>query len=187
MIPLYILGLLQRFGPQHGYQIKKTIAEQLSDFTQIKLPTIYYHLEKMKEDGLLNASSEQPGGRPRKTVYAITERGIDRFQSMLTGLLDFSYRPSFASDSVFYFSDCLDLSDIVKGLEAYACNLRKAIGSIQVHRKETLAFVPAEVTAMVNIIFSHHERHYQAELDWAIDALRGLDKGGNSNGEAKSY
>ena len=94
MVPLYILGLLQRFGPQHGYQIKKILAEQLTDFTQIKLPTIYYHLVKMKEDGLLSASSEQPGGRPTKTVYAITEKGIDGFQSMLTALLDFNYRPS---------------------------------------------------------------------------------------------
>ena len=25
MIPLYILGLLLRFGPQHGYQIKKLL------------------------------------------------------------------------------------------------------------------------------------------------------------------
>ena len=45
MIPLYILGLLLRFGPQHGYQIKKLLEEQLEDFTQIKLPTVYYHLE----------------------------------------------------------------------------------------------------------------------------------------------
>ena len=35
MIPLYILGLLLRFGPQHGYQIKKLLEEQLEDFTQI--------------------------------------------------------------------------------------------------------------------------------------------------------
>uniref|UniRef100_UPI000AEE63EC PadR family transcriptional regulator n=1 Tax=Clostridium sp. NkU-1 TaxID=1095009 RepID=UPI000AEE63EC len=66
MIPLYILGLLQRYGPQHGYQIKKIIAEQLSDFTQIKLPTIYYHLEKMETDGLLSANREKSGSRPEK-------------------------------------------------------------------------------------------------------------------------
>jgi len=51
-----ILGLLQRFGPQHGYYIKKLISEELADFTQIKLPTIYYHLEKMNADGLLFAT-----------------------------------------------------------------------------------------------------------------------------------
>ena len=38
MIPLYILGFLLRYGPQHGYQIKKLISEQMADFTSIKLP-----------------------------------------------------------------------------------------------------------------------------------------------------
>ena len=55
MIPLYILGMLLRYGPQHGYQIKKLLAEQLADFTDIKLPTIYYHLEKMEASGLITA------------------------------------------------------------------------------------------------------------------------------------
>ena len=66
MVPLYILGLLTRYGPQHGYQIKKIIAESLADFTQIKLPTIYYHLTKMAENGLLSAASEKTGARPEK-------------------------------------------------------------------------------------------------------------------------
>ncbi len=103
MIPLYILGLLQRFGPQHGYQIKKIIAEQLADFTQIKLPTIYYHLEKMETDGLLSANREKPEGRPEKTIYTITDKGIVAFKNLIAGLIEFEYRPTFPSDGVFYF------------------------------------------------------------------------------------
>jgi DNA-binding PadR family transcriptional regulator len=79
MIPLYILGLLQRFGPQHGYQIKKIIAEQLSDFTQIKLPTIYYHLEKMEADALLTASCEKAGSRPEKPYIQLLTREKTHF------------------------------------------------------------------------------------------------------------
>ena len=174
MIPLYILGLLQRFGPQHGYQIKKTIAEQLSDFTQIKLPTIYYHLEKMGADGLLSASSEKPESRPEKTIYTITDKGKESFQNMLADLLDFEYRPIFPSDGVFYFSDSLDAPNIVKHLECYIEKLRGIIGSIQKHKNETLQFAPEETKTMVQIIFSHHEHHYQAELGWAEEALHSL-------------
>jgi DNA-binding PadR family transcriptional regulator len=87
IIPLYILGLLQRFGPQHGYQIKKIIADQLADFTQIKLPTIYYHLEKMQAGGLLSVTSEKPGGRPEKSVYAVTKRASARFRACSVGCL----------------------------------------------------------------------------------------------------
>lgn len=172
MIPLYILGLLQRFGPQHGYQIKKIISEQLSDFTQIKLPTIYYHLEKMEADGLLSAGLEKQGGRPEKTIYAITDKGRHAFQTKLTGLLEFEYRPTFASDGAFYFSDSLDTANIAEHLDAYVKKLRRIVEHVQTHRIETLAVVPETMKPMVSIIFSHHLRHYHAELDWAIESLK---------------
>lgn len=174
MIPLYILGLLQRFGPQHGYQIKKIISEQLSDFTQIKLPTIYYHLEKMAANGNLSCSSEKDGSRPEKTIYSITGKGVETFQNMLKALLVFDYHPSFPTDGVFYFSDYLDVSDIYEQLTGYVKRLNTIISSLQNHKEETLLFVPDEMKTMVNIIFSHHERHYQAELDWASETLNRL-------------
>lgn len=165
---------MQRFGPQHGYQIKKIISEQLSDFTQIKLPTIYYHLEKMKNDGLLVASSEKPGSRPEKTVYSITVEGIKVFKDMLNELLGFEYRPTFPSDSVFYFSEYLEPSDIIVHLTAYIEKLNKSIAIIQNHKNKTMLFIPDNIKTMVNIIFDHHEYHYQAELRWAIESLNSL-------------
>lgn len=45
-VPFYILGLLMRYGPQHGYNIKQLVSDGISDFAKIKLPTIYYHLKK---------------------------------------------------------------------------------------------------------------------------------------------
>lgn len=174
MIPLYILGVLQRFGPQHGYQIKKVLSEQLSDFTQIKLPTIYYHLDKMKNDGLLSASSEKPGSRPEKTVYSITDKGVKAFKNMLNELLVFEYRPTFPSDSVFYFSDYIKSSEIIVQLRAYIEKLNKSITIIQNHKDNTIPFVPDDIKTMVNIIFDHHERHYKAELEWARESLSSL-------------
>ena len=176
MIPLYILGLLQRYGPQHGYNIKKIIGEQLSDFTQIKLPTIYYHLEKMAADGTLSSSNDKEGSRPEKTIYSITEKGKNTFQVMLNDLLVFDYRPSFSSDGVFYFSEHLEVSDITMHLNTYIKKLTKILAQIEKHKKESLLYVPDEMKTMVNLIFSHHEHHYQAELDWASEALINLNK-----------
>ena len=174
MIPLYILGLLQRFGPQHGYQIKKTVAEQLSDFTQIKLPTIYYHLEKMESEGLLFSKSEKPDSRPEKTIYSITDKGIKEFKNMLAALLEFEYKPTFSSDAVFYFSDYVEKEDIISHLMAYIDKLNKIISNIKKHKEETMNFIPAEYKTMAGIIFSHHERHYQAELEWAEETLNSM-------------
>ncbi|MDR1549851.1 MAG: PadR family transcriptional regulator [Hungatella sp.] len=174
MIPLYILGLLQRYGPQHGYQIKKIIAEQLSDFTQIKLPTIYYHLEKMETDGLLSANREKPGSRPEKKIYTITDKGIAAFKNMIAGLVEFEYRPTFPSDGVFYFSDYIENAEILSHLTAYVHKLNTTISNIEKHREETMHFVPEEDRTMVNIIFSHHLHHYRAELEWAEETLNRL-------------
>lgn len=175
MIPLYILGLLQRFGPQHGYHIKKLIAEQLADFTQIKLPTIYYHLEKMKADGLLTANNEKPGSRPEKTIYMITDKGKKAFQDMLAGMLEFEYRITFPVDGVFFFSDYLETTEITKHLRIYIEKLEKALSALQKHKQETLQFIPNEMKIMAGIIFSHHEHHYQAEMDWAIESLNNMN------------
>jgi DNA-binding PadR family transcriptional regulator len=171
MIPLYILGLLQRFGPQHGYQIRKIIAEQLSDFTQIKLPTIYYHLEKMAADGLLHADCEKSGSRPEKTVYSVTDKGKQEFISLLEQQLEFGYRPEFPCDGAFYFSEYLDAAHIAGHLSTYRAKLEDSIRLIEKHRTESMAFIPEQNRPMAGVIFSHHLTHYKAELAWVTETL----------------
>ena len=174
MIPFYILGLLERFGPQHGYQIKKIISDQLADFTQIKLPAIYYHLSKMTAAGLLTETREKSGARPEKTVYRITNKGREAFREKTEDLIKFQYRPVFPIDGIFYFSDRYKSADIVKALEDYIDRLTASLEIIEKHKKETLLYVPDEVKVMVNIIFSHHEHHYRVELDWAEETLNNI-------------
>lgn len=171
MVPLYILGLLQRYGPQHGYQLKKTISEELEDFTQIKLPTIYYHLEKMSAQGLIAGSSEKDGARPEKTIYSITESGQKAFAAELREQLSAQYRPVFSSDALFYFSDHLPGEEIVQSLQRQRALLRQSLDTIDRHKHQTLAFIPEDAKPMVNIIFAHHEYHFHAELDWVEYAL----------------
>ena len=174
MVPLYILGLLKRYGPQHGYQIKKTIAEGLSDFTQIKLPTIYYHLAKMAADGLLSATSEKPGARPEKIVYRMTEKGETAYRGMLAKLLETEYRPTFENDAVFYFWDHCSAADVIEYLQTYTEKLKADLAMIDRHRDEMMRHVPDEAKTVTRITFGHHERHYRAELAWAEEALREL-------------
>lgn len=174
MIPLYILGLLLRYGPQHGYQLKKTISEELEDFTQIKLPSIYYHLEGMAKNGLLSASSEKPDSRPEKTVYAVTEKGKKAFSGMLQKQLAAQYRPVFDNDAIFYFSNELQTEEVLGALKEEQRALNISLATIERHRLETISFVPPEAKTMVEIIFSHHELHYRAELDWVEQSLERL-------------
>jgi len=174
-VPLYILGLLMRFGPQHGYQIRKTIGDELSDFTQIKLSVIYYHLEKMEKEGLLHATREKTSGRPEKTRYSVTGKGKAAFRRFLDDLLQIDYHPTFASDGLFYFSDALSPSSIRQGLERHIDSMQGAIGRIRAHKAASLPHIPEGARKATLIIFSHHERHYEAEIAWAEEALKTLE------------
>lgn len=174
MIPLYILGMLLRFGPQHGYQIKKLIEEQLADFTDIKLPTIYYHLEKMEAAGYIGSESVKDGARPEKMVYHISEAGKDHFKQLLYQTLDISYRPSFEVDSALFFSDYIDRRDFLEALKQHVGKLNASLARIDEHKKETLPFLPRDMQISANLIFEHHIRHCQAEIDWAEQAISSI-------------
>lgn len=176
MIPLYILGLLLRFGPQHGYQIKKLLEEQLADFTQIKLPTVYYHLEKMEAAGLIAAHRDRQGARPEKTVYQVDVTGEARFRELLLKTLDFSYRPAFEADAAFYFSDCLQGGELSESLSRHIDSMKKTLAIIERHRSETIKYIPKPFQSSADIIFEHHLLHYRAELSWAEQSLNKIEE-----------
>lgn len=186
MIPLYILGLLLRFGPQHGYQIKKLLEEQLEDFTQIKLPTVYYHLEKMEAAGLITAHRDKQGARPEKTVYQVSNTGADKFRELLLQTLRIEYRPTFDIDGTFYFSDSLESGALVGSLGRHIANLKRIIGGLEIHQRETLAHIPEQYKTSADIIFEHHILHYRAELVWAEQSLNHL-KEAEANGKSQSH
>lgn len=177
MIPLYILGMLLRFGPQHGYQIKKLIEEQLEDFTQIKLPNIYYHLEKMEADGFLMAHRDIQGVRPEKTTYRVSSAGEKKFNELLMQTLDIKYRPTFEIDAAFYFSDCLPTQDLLNSLNRYVNNMTNAFANIEEHRKEVMISIPENFRIYADIIFEHHSLHYQAEIAWAKQSINSIKEG----------
>ncbi len=171
MVPLYILGLLLRFGPQHGYQIKKLIETELADFTQIKLPNIYYHLEKMKDAGFIDSQTGQDGLRPEKKIYHVTTIGITELQTLLKKELEIGYRPTFHSDALFYFSEHLDAEALVAALKKHVTYLRAALAHIEQHRAAVIPQLPPEIACYADLIFEHHLLHYQAETAWAEKAI----------------
>ena len=172
MVQIYILGILIRFGPQYGYQIKKIISNNLSDFTQIKLPLIYYHLDKMQKDGLLSIIKDKYNNHTEKIIYSVTDKGRDDFITGLKNLLNMEYRPSFDSDAVFYFSDNINKKDLTEHLKIYIEKLKMQISIIEKHKSEVLTYIPDEIKSSSEAIFLHHELHYRAELEWAKQVIQ---------------
>ena len=172
------MGILLRFGPQHGYQIKRTIAENVADFTSIKLPTIYYHLEKMEREGLVSASRETEGTRPERTVYTVTHQGQEAFVDELKRQMALSYQPTFDADALFYFADQLDQTQMKLHLTAYVTQLERSLAEIDSHYLSISPYIPENQQVFVRIIFNHHILHYQAEKAWAQTTIESLRSGG---------
>lgn len=99
---LILLGLLKE-SPKHGYEIKRKIKEILSLFAGVDLKSIYYPLRVLEKKGLVVKRITKLGRRPQRFVYALTKKGQNRFNDLLTkSFLNFK-RPQFSLDLSLYF------------------------------------------------------------------------------------
>jgi DNA-binding PadR family transcriptional regulator len=99
---LVLLGLL-REGPKHGYEIKKSIKQVLSNFTNIDSQSIYYPLKRLEKKGLVTKKLGRKGKRPEKFIYKITEAGKKTFEKLLNDNFLTFQRPIFNIDLSLYF------------------------------------------------------------------------------------
>ena len=87
MLELAVLGLLVE-SPLHGYEIRKRLAVQLGHVRAVSYGSLYPALRRMSDTGWIR---EQQGddvasaraGRRGRVVYAITDRGEERFAELL--------------------------------------------------------------------------------------------------------
>ncbi|HEX3075864.1 MAG TPA: PadR family transcriptional regulator [Lachnospiraceae bacterium] len=173
-IPFYLLGLLIRYGPQHGYSLKQLIEERISDFAKIKLPTIYYHLQKLKEQGYVSESLDKDGNRPEKYVYTITEKGYQYFDILFDKQLRESYSPEFALDGVLFFNERIDKERFLMELQTKKEVLIERISQLEFHKAMAMERMPESGRLPANLIFEHHQDHLNAELSWLEKAIKGL-------------
>ena len=172
-VPLFILGFLRRHGQLHGYRIKQLITEQASDFTRIKLPTIYYHLEQLQKKDYVTSQKEKEGRRPDRTVYKITAKGKDYFNNLLTESLNIRYQVESDLDTSIFFMDALNAETLDVALESHEEYLKTTVKRIKDRRQSMLEDLPDPSASLIRAIFSHQLVHHSAELRW-VRAVRHL-------------
>lgn len=127
---LILLGLLKE-SPKHGYEIKKEIKEILSLFAGVELKSIYYPLRVLEKRGLVTKRIRKAGRRPQRLVYALTQKGENRFKELLTrSLLSFK-RPQFSLDLSLYFSGYLKPAILKRRLRARMSVLKKLTAGLK--------------------------------------------------------
>lgn len=88
MIRVLILYYLS-IKPTHGYEIQKFIqVNHLNQWTKIQSGSIYYALNKLEEQKLIELESEAGGGQKAKKTYRITEDGRSKLRQLVEKELD---------------------------------------------------------------------------------------------------
>lgn len=173
-VQLYILGILMRYGPKHGYSIKQIVSDNIADFAKIKLPTIYYHLDKLAQKGYINYVVEKDGNRPEKTVYSITDSGVTYFNSLINKILNENYSVEFDFDGVLYFSDFANKKAVIKNLNRQKGYIENKLKELVNDKDNTVNKLLPEYKNYCISIFNHHIYHLETELKWINETLKGL-------------
>jgi len=83
-----ILKLLDEKGKMYGYQITQLVKELSDDKILLKEGSLYPALHKLRDDGLIDAVTENIGNRVRH-YYSLTPEGIKIKNEKEAELLDF--------------------------------------------------------------------------------------------------
>lgn len=175
-VPFYLLGLLIRFGPQHGYRLKQMVEDEIADFAKIKMPNIYYHLNKLCEEGYLSFIQNREGNRPEKSVYQITDEGRTYFGELAKKISDAEYQTEFRHDGLLFFLDLIDSEYILSSLTASRDALSERIKYLNRHKQRTVNDKPGQAAFLTQAIFDHHLSHMETELQWLNQVLEGLSR-----------
>ncbi len=161
-----LLGLL-RERHKHGYEIKKGIRDIVSALSGLRPTSIYYPLKKMEAEGLLVKKAGKAGRRPEKYVYALTARGIARFELLLTRYLINVDRPFFSLDLCLYFLPYAVPEQVRKRLLARLKILKKLEQGISA----SLESSRSRNDKRLSLIFSHDLEMIRAEQTSAQQLL----------------
>jgi DNA-binding PadR family transcriptional regulator len=168
-VRLVLLGLLCE-RPLYGYEIKQIIEEHMGDWTSIAFGSIYFALDKLaQEEFVKKIVIEQPGNRPSRSVYEITESGRAEFFRLLRESWQSVEREYFDIDVCLFFIDRLPEQEVQKYLQMRKSRLEKSLEYLLMHEKEQTANPSVPVQAVA--IFNHTKMHLKSELDWTISLL----------------
>jgi DNA-binding PadR family transcriptional regulator len=155
---LLFLGLLAE-GPKHGYEIKLQLEEDLGPNVGLqKIKSIYYPLQKMESEGLIEKEVGRREGRfPEKYVYRITSKGRKKFEELIErGFLSVE-RPFFQIDLALYFLPLVDKSKARRRLKVRSNLLKKV-------KKELTILHSASKTKILSLILQHDLDLIEAEI-----------------------
>ena len=154
-------------GPQHGYEIKKSV-ERILGGRSINNNVLYPALRRFEEQGAIErVAAEADPGRPPRNVYRLTDTGHDLLQAMIRDA-----DPALLADDnefqtrVAFFGD-LDVEERLRIIRARRAIVESSIAHLAAMRPEAAAAQPWGA-AMLDFNIGQQRQ----ELGWLDDLAR---------------
>jgi DNA-binding PadR family transcriptional regulator len=159
---IVVLSLIAE-KPRHGYDLEREIDERgMREWTEIGFSSIYYLLNKLQNDGMLQSQLQPADGKgPARKVYQLTPAG--RAALIEAALASLSVPHKFSSPFLVGLANypLLDRNQLLAAIEGYAGHLKSRLDHMR-QREEAQKPLPGFVEAM----FSYSRVLVETELDW---------------------
>lgn len=160
MIPkLAVLGLLQK-KDMHGYEIIKRINDEMTNFCDIKIGSIYFAINDLKKKEFIEFKGKIEGKKePDKSIYGITEKGREEFSKLLKKSLLKPYAGRYPIDLAIHFRETLSETEFNRIIsdKKYICE--RVVHALEESYKN-------EENETTKLILKHQILHQKAELEW---------------------
>jgi DNA-binding PadR family transcriptional regulator len=161
---LLLLGLLRRWGT-YGYQLNDFLETRLAFLADLKKPTAYALLDRLRRAGYVSVTSERAGNRPERRVYAITPEGDAHFFQLLRQNLGEFSPPRFPDAIGLYFLDTLPASEARLLLE-------QRLAAIEDRLRAFRPKVAGHQGLAVQPVLEHYVAHLEADRSFLAELLR---------------
>ncbi|MGW0811584.1 PadR family transcriptional regulator [Nonomuraea sp. NPDC002799] len=185
-----LLGVLEA-RPMNGYELTRFFEAAPRWVWSAPQSQIYPTLRQMEQAGLIEGQKEIRGTRLRRTVYSITEHGVEELRTWLGS----AQPPPPVRDAFFLqalFFDMIEPDRAASVLHTFIAEQEQLIAGWRTHREALLAKgtdllkerlksrPPAEhdrIAALKAHVFEGQIAVAQARADWARESLRLLAEG----------
>lgn len=169
---LTVLSLLT-IGPRHPYDIHRFVVETRKDFVTGAPRSIYHAVQKLAAAHLVEPiGSEQAGGRPERTVFALTEAGRAEARRRVFTLLSTPQPDRTVTVAALSFLGILGKDDALVALRARVAALDAMIALAAADLATASGIAP------ILLIEAEYERdQLAAERAWFADAAGRLESG----------
>ena len=163
-LALAVLSCLNE-KPMHPYEISTTLRSRGKE-SSIKLNygSLYSVVESLQKHGLITSrETTREGRRPERTVYEITESGVEELEDWLAELLSTPVRDYTSLEAGLSLMPALPPDEVARLLEDRALKLRSELRAIDANHAEAEA-VGIPDLFLVESLF--RRRMLDAELDF---------------------